>query len=228
MVSTSSCICSFSLLLNSCGFTWNQQRLLSSTPWMFHAHHTSCKGWFLLLTCLPWQHYSQVVVWDKWCPEAVGACPGLGCAGWSLIWCMLGCHSTSWSERFCCWGAERKPGEESYNISFCFNFLDDLMVCSAQQDRTGCHYLVLAVWIGDSGHVCVGKQEVECDRQEGQVSHQGEVLAVQNFLVQPVWEGEPVQSLTDILKIWVPHTHGQVIIIQTLKDKQAKERRRFG
>lgn len=54
------------------------------------------------------------------------------------------------------------------------------------QDRTGCQYLVLAVWIGDSGHVCVGKQEVECDRQEGQVSHQGEVLAMQNFLVQPV------------------------------------------
>lgn len=107
-------------------------------------------------------------------------------------------------------------------------YLDDSMVCSAQQDRTGCHYLVLAVWIGDSGHVCVGKQEVECDRQEGQVSHQGEILAVQNFLVQPVWEGEPVQSLTDILKVWVPHTHGQVIIIQTLKDKQAKDNRRCG
>lgn len=45
---------------------------------------------------------------------------------------------------------------------------------------------MLAVWIGDSGHVRVCKQEVECDRQEGQVSHQGEVLAVQNFLVDPV------------------------------------------
>lgn len=54
------------------------------------------------------------------------------------------------------------------------------------QDRTGCQYLVLAVWIADPGHVCVGKQEVECDRQEGQVSHQGEVLEVQNFLVEPV------------------------------------------
>lgn len=47
-------------------------------------------------------------------------------------------------------------------------------------------YLVLAVGIADARHVCVGKQEVECDRQEGQVSHQGEVLAVQNHLVQPV------------------------------------------
>lgn len=45
---------------------------------------------------------------------------------------------------------------------------------------------MLAVWIGDPGHMRVGKQEVECDRQEGQVSHQGEVLVVHNFLVQPV------------------------------------------
>lgn len=99
------------------------------------------------------------------------------------------------------------------------------MARSPQQDRTGCRYLVLAVWIGDSRHVCVGKQKVECDRQEGQVSHQGEGLVVQNFLIQPVREGEPVQSLTDILKVWVSHTHGQVVIIQTLKDKQEKDRR---
>lgn len=89
----------------------------------------------------------------------------------------------------------------------------------------GRRYLVLAVWIGDSGHVCVGKQQVECDRQEGQVSHQGEVLAVQNFSVQPVREGEPVQSLADVLKVWISHAHGQVIIIQPLRDKQAKDGR---
>lgn len=89
----------------------------------------------------------------------------------------------------------------------------------------GCQYLVVAVWIGDPGHVRVGKQEVECDGHEGQVSHQGEVLVVQNFLVQPVREGEPVQSVTDTLKVWVPHTHGQVIIIQALRDKRPRERR---
>lgn len=81
--------------------------------------------------------YSQVGVWDKWCPEAVGACPELGCAGWSLIWCRLGCHSASWTERFFCWGAERKPGEEPYNISFCFSFFEDSMARSPPQDRTG-------------------------------------------------------------------------------------------
>ena len=39
-------------------------------------------------------------------------------------------------------------------------------------------YLVLAVWIADAGHVCVGKQEVKRDGEEGQVSHQREVLPV--------------------------------------------------
>ena len=37
--------------------------------------------------------------------------------------------------------------------------------------------------ITDAGHVRVGEQEVESDGQEGQVSHQGEVLVVQNLLV---------------------------------------------
>lgn len=60
------------------------------------------------------------------------------------------------------------------------------MTCRTGQDRTGRQYLMLAVRIGDSGHVCMCKQEVEHDRQEGKVSHQGEVLAVQNFLVDPV------------------------------------------
>ena len=45
---------------------------------------------------------------------------------------------------------------------------------------------MLAVRIADAWYVCVGKQEVECDGQEGQVSHQGEVLAVHNHVVQPV------------------------------------------
>lgn len=45
---------------------------------------------------------------------------------------------------------------------------------------------MLAVGIADARHVCVGEQEVEGDRKEGQVSHQGEVLPVQDHLVQPV------------------------------------------
>lgn len=45
---------------------------------------------------------------------------------------------------------------------------------------------MLAVGIADAGHVCVGKQEVECDGHKGQVSHQGEVLPVNYHLVQPV------------------------------------------
>lgn len=78
-------------------------------------------------------------------------------------------------------------------------------------------YLVLAVGITDARNMCVGKQEVKCDREERQVSHQGEVLPVQNHLVQPVGERQPVQSLTDTLQVGVSHTHGQIIIIQTLR-----------
>lgn len=77
---------------------------------------------------------------------------------------------------------------------------------------------MLTVGVTDAGNMRVGKQEVKCDREEGQVSHQGEVLPVQNHLVQPVRERQPVQSLTDTLQVGVPHTHGQIIIIQTLRE----------
>lgn len=76
----------------------------------------------------------------------------------------------------------RRPGEEPSNVTFA----SSIMLFNDIHDRTGRQYLMLAVRIGDSGHVCMCKQEVECDRQEGKVSHQGEVLAVQNFLVEPV------------------------------------------
>lgn len=75
---------------------------------------------------------------------------------------------------------------------------------------------MLAVGIADAGNVRVGEQEVKCDGEERQVSHQGEVLPVENHLVQPVREGQPVQSLTDAQQVGVSHTHGQIIIIQTL------------
>lgn len=78
-------------------------------------------------------------------------------------------------------------------------------------------YLVLAVRIADARNMRVGKQEVKCDREERQVSHQGEVLPAQNHLVQPVGERQPVQSLADTLQVGVSHTHGQIIIIQTLR-----------
>lgn len=45
---------------------------------------------------------------------------------------------------------------------------------------------MLAMGIADAGHMCVGEQEVEGDGEEGQVSHQGKVLPVQDHLVQPV------------------------------------------
>lgn len=66
--------------------------------------------------------YSQVAVWDKWCPEAVGACPGQGCGGWFLSWCMLGCHSTLWRGHFCCWGVVRRPGGQPYNVTLFFKY----------------------------------------------------------------------------------------------------------
>lgn len=47
-------------------------------------------------------------------------------------------------------------------------------------------YLVLTVGVAEAGHVCVSEQEVESDRQEGQVLHQGEVLSVQDDLVESV------------------------------------------
>lgn len=69
-------------------------------------------------------------------------------------------------------------------------------------------YLVLAVRIADAGHMRVGEQEVERDRQEGEVLHQREVLAVHDHVVQPVGERQPVQSLADAVQVGVPHTHG--------------------
>lgn len=80
-------------------------------------------------------------------------------------------------------------------------------------------YLLLAVGVADAWHMRVGKQEVECDRQEGQVSHEGEILPVHDCLVQPVREGEPVQSLAHTLQVGVSHTHGQIVIVQTLRRK---------
>ena len=55
--------------------------------------------------------------------------------------------------------------------------------CFATLVQYDSDYLMLAVGIADAGHVCVSKQEVECDRQKGKVSHQGEVLPVENHLI---------------------------------------------
>lgn len=60
-----------------------------------------------------------------------------------------------------------------------------VLVCNTVVHAVDLH-LVLAVGIADAGHVRVGKQEVECDGQEGQVSHQGEVLPVHDHLIEPV------------------------------------------
>lgn len=98
---------------------------------------------------------------------------------------------------------------------FCETLVFSLCCCTTVHEVDW--YLVLAVGIADAGHVCVGKQEVECDGQEGKVSHEGEVLPVQNHLVQPVGERQPIQSLAHTLQVGVPHTHGQIIIIQTLR-----------
>lgn len=76
---------------------------------------------------------------------------------------------------------------------------------------------MVAVGITDAWHACVSKQEVESDRQEGQVSHQREVLSVQNHLVQPVGEREPIQSLTHAVQVGISHSHGQIIIVQPLR-----------
>lgn len=76
--------------------------------------------------------------------------------------------------------------------------------------------------IADAGHVRVGKQEVECDGQEGQVSHQGEVLPTQYHMVQPVWERQPIQSLARTLQVGVSNPHGQIIFIQTLKKRDGQ------
>lgn len=73
--------------------------------------------------------------------------------------------------------------------------------------------------IADAGHVCVRKQEVEGDGQEGQVSHEGEVLAVQDDVVDSVGEGEPVQGLAHAVQVWVSDAHGQVVVVQTLRRK---------
>lgn len=76
--------------------------------------------------------------------------------------------------------------------------------------------------ITDAWHICVSKQEVVCDGQEGQVSHQREVLPVHNHLVQPVGEAEPVQSLAYAVQVGISHSHGQIIIIQTLRKNRQR------
>lgn len=81
-------------------------------------------------------------------------------------------------------------------------------------------YLVVAVRIADAGHMHVGEQEVKCHGEEGQVSHQGEVLSMQNHLVQPVGERQPIQSLAHALHVGVPHSHGQVVIIEALRKRR--------
>lgn len=78
---------------------------------------------------------------------------------------------------------------------------------------------MVAVRIADTGHMCVGKQKVKMNRQEGQVSHQGEVLSMQDHLVQPVMERQPIQSLAHAVQVGVPHPHQQKVIIEALKER---------
>lgn len=87
---------------------------------------------------------------------------------------------------------------------------------------------MVAVRIFDAWHMCVGKQEVECDGQEGQILHQGKILIVENHLVQSVREGQPLQGVTHTVHVWVSDTHGQKVIVQTLKRKKGRMRRRRG
>lgn len=74
--------------------------------------------------------------------------------------------------------------------------------------------------VADAGHLCVCKQEVERDGQEGQVSHEGEILAVQDHVVHSVREGEPVQGLAHTVKVGVSDAHRQVVIVETLRGKR--------
>lgn len=74
--------------------------------------------------------------------------------------------------------------------------------------------------VADAGHVRVRKQEVEGDGQEGQVSHEGEVLAVQDDVVHSVGEGEPVQGLAHTVQVGVSDAHGQVVVVQTLRKRR--------
>lgn len=83
-------------------------------------------------------------------------------------------------------------------------------------------YLLLAVGVADAGHMRVCKQEVEGDGQEGQVSHEGEILAVQDDVVHPVGEGEPVQGLAHTVQVGVSDAHGQVVIMQTLRRRHRR------
>lgn len=83
-------------------------------------------------------------------------------------------------------------------------------------------HLLLAVGIADAGHVRVRKQEVEGDGQEGQVSHEGEILAVQDDVVHSVGEGEPVQGLAHAVQVGVSDAHGQVVVVQALRRKDRK------
>ena len=77
-------------------------------------------------------------------------------------------------------------------------------------------YIVLTVGVAEAGDVGVGEQEVEGDGQEGEVSHEGEVLAVHDDLVQLVGEGQPVETLAHEVHVGVPHAHGQVVVVQSL------------
>lgn len=77
--------------------------------------------------------------------------------------------------------------------------------------------------IAEAGDVRVRKQEVEGDGEEGQVSHEGEILAAQDDVVHSVGEGEPVQGLAHTVQVGVPDAHGQVVVIQTLRRKDRRE-----
>lgn len=76
--------------------------------------------------------------------------------------------------------------------------------------------------IANTGHMRVRKQEVEGDGQEGQVSHEGEILAVHDDVVHSVGEGEPVQGLAHTVQVGVSDAHGQVVVVQTLRRKDKR------
>jgi hypothetical protein len=78
-------------------------------------------------------------------------------------------------------------------------------------------YIVLTVGVAEAGDVGVGEQEVEGDGQEGEVSHEGEVLAVHDGLVELVGEGQPLEPLAHQVHVGVTHAHGEIVVVQSLQ-----------
>ena len=110
--------------------------------------------------------------------------------------------------RVLAWGGE---DQKSYNLSLTLTSYSHVCACVCVS------YIVLTVGVAEAGDVGVGEQEVESDGQEGEVSHEGEVLAVHDDLVQLVGEGQPLEPLAHQVHVGVPHAHGQVVVVQSLQ-----------